>query len=72
MIQKILKHHARIRHLKQTQEFLKKYLIIKTEEELLIQDKEIEKRIAHENLFSDKQADVDIITTAERNMESFF
>ena len=42
----MLEHRARIRRLKQTQELLKKRLIAKTEEELLVQDKEIEERIA--------------------------
>ena len=71
-MQKMLEHYTRICHLKQTQELLKKYLITKTEEELLVQDKKIEKYIMCENLSSNEQADVNIVITTERDMESFF
>ena len=54
VVQKILEHRIYIRRLKQTQELLKKYFIIKTEEELLVQDKEIKEYIARKNLSSDE------------------
>ena len=71
-MQKILKHRARIHYLKQTQELLKKYFITKTEEELLVQDKEIEKCIARKSLSFDEQIDVDTVITTKCNMELFF
>ena len=72
VIQKILKHRAYIHYLKQMQKFLKKRLIIKTEEELLIQDKKIKKRITRENLSPNEQADIDTMAATERDIKLFF
>ena len=68
----MLEHRTRIHHLKQMQKLLKKRLIVKTEEELLVQDKEIKKRIARKGLSPDEQANVDTVATAECDIESFF
>ena len=71
-MQKILKHRTYIRRLKQMQELLKKYFIAKTEEELLIQNKEIKERIARKGLSFNEQTDVNTMVIVKRNMKSFF
>ena len=71
-MQKILKHHIYICYLKQTQELLKKCLIIKTKKELLVQDKKIKEYIICKNLSFDEQTDVDTVTAIKYNIKLFF
>ena len=67
----ILKYQARIRRLYKILKLSYSQLIIKTYEEIAVQDKKIKERITYKNLIKEEKQDVEYVAIIERDMEVF-